>query len=274
MLTRLSSTHWPGAHSSLPIATVFIPGNWGPGGTSCAPIVTTGPAAAKLGKAGTPCSTTKKQQSRFLLTIENPTQGNQFKGGGDGSVLIGDSATANYNGMIATLQHRLSSTFSVLTNWTWSKCLNIEDAQGDLAGTIVENPNDPARDYGPCGSNYRHIVNLSLVARSGFHSMNRLERMIVNNWELAPLMQATSGAPFNVVSGGDVSLTNLGNDRPSLGSRCQSTSRSKVRQGHRRGQPRVFEPGRLCVCLSQQQHRCPDLAHLSHSRKPVARSSA
>jgi hypothetical protein len=207
--TRHSPIGLPGSPA------VFIPGNWGPAGTGCSPIVTTGPAAVKPGAAGTPCSTTKNQQSRFLLTVENQNQGNQFKGGGAGSVLIGDSANANYNGMIATLQHRLSSTFSLLTNWTWSKCLNIEDAQGDLAGTTVENPNNPAMDYGPCGSDYRNIVNLSLVARSNFRSLNHLTRVLVNNWELAPLMQAISGAPLNVISGGDVSLTDVGNDRPS-----------------------------------------------------------
>jgi hypothetical protein len=195
---------------------IFIPGVWGAGGTGCTGIVTTGPAAVKPGAVGTPCSTTSNQASRFKLTVQNPNQGNQFKGGGGGSVLVGDSASANYNGMIATLQHRLSSTFSLLTNWTWSKCLNIEDAQGDLAGTTVENVNNPAMDYGPCGSDYRHIVNLSMIARSNFSRFNRLGKMLINDWELAPAMHTTSGAPVNVTTGGDVSLTDVGNDRPNL----------------------------------------------------------
>ena len=195
---------------------VFIPGNWGPGGTGCDGIVTTGPAAVKPGAAGTPCSTTKNQQSRFLLTMKNPLQGNQFKGGGGGSVLMDDEGTANYNGLIATLQHRLSSTFSLLTNFTWSKCLNIEDAQGDLAGTTVEDINNPRLDYGPCGSDYRKIANVSVVTRSNFHGMGRLERLVVNNWEFAPLIHTTSGAPVTVTTGGDVSLTDVGHDRPNL----------------------------------------------------------
>ena len=57
---------------------VFIPGVWGAGGTGCAGIVTTGPAAVKAGAAGTNCSTTGNQTSRFLLTQLNPTQGNQY----------------------------------------------------------------------------------------------------------------------------------------------------------------------------------------------------
>ena len=57
---------------------VFIPGVWGPHGTGCGGIVTTGPAAVKPGAAGTNCSTTKNQASRFVLTMANPAQGNQY----------------------------------------------------------------------------------------------------------------------------------------------------------------------------------------------------
>jgi hypothetical protein len=195
---------------------VYIPGVWGAGGSGCAGIVTTGPAKVTPGAAGTPCSTTKNENSRFLLTTENPAQGNQYQGSGSGSVLVNDNATANYNGLVASVNHRLSSTFSLLGNWTWSKCLNLEDAQGDLASTTIENPNNPALDYGPCGSDYRHIENVSLVAKSGFNFSNRLVKQVVDNWELAPLFHIVSGAPFTVTAGADDSLTDVGNDRPNL----------------------------------------------------------
>lgn len=203
----------------LPLdGAVFIPGVWGANGTGCAGIVTTGPAAVKPGAAGTNCSTTKNQSSRFALTILNPTQGNQFQGGanGSGTTYVADSAMANYNGLVATLQHRLSSTFSLLANWTWSKCLDIVDGQGDPASTIVENPNNLALDYGPCGFDYRDVENFVVVAKSDFHRFNRATGLIVNGWELAPLIHITTGAPINVTSGVDNSLTDMGNDRPNL----------------------------------------------------------
>lgn len=195
---------------------VFIPGEWGAGGTGCTGIVTSGAAAVKPGAAGTNCSTTGNQSSRFLLTQLNPAQGNQYLGGGGGSVIVGDEGTANYNGMVATIQHRLSNTFSLLGNWTWSKCLNIEDAQGDLAGTTVENINNIMMDYGPCGADYRQIENVSLVLRSGFTRFNGITKLLVNGWELAPLLNVRSGEPFTVTSGQDNSLTDVGNDRPNL----------------------------------------------------------
>jgi hypothetical protein len=97
--------------------------------------------------------------------------------------------------MVATLQHRLSATFSLLANWTWSKCLDIADGQGDIAAGLYQNPNNPRGDYGPCGFDYRHIENLVIVAKSNFTRFNRVEKLLVNNWEIAPLVHITTGPP-------------------------------------------------------------------------------
>jgi len=197
---------------------VFTPGVWGANATGCGPVVTTGPAAAAAGTvhpaAGTACSTTKNQQARFNLTEANPAQGNQIQGGGSGSVIVNDTAWANYNGMVASIQHRLSSTFSLLANYTWSKCLNVTDAQGDISGTQVENPYDYPLDYGRCGSDYRNIFNTTVIARSNFKGLPGSVSYAINNWELGPLFHITSGAPINITSGSDISLTDTGNDRP------------------------------------------------------------
>ena len=189
---------------------IYIPGVWGPNGTGCAGIVTTGPAAVKPGAAGSNCSTTANQNSRFALTVANPLQGNQYTGGGGGTVLVGDSAIGNYNGLVTSVNHRVSTTLSILANWTWSKCLNEADASGDLAGVSVSNPLNIRLDYAPCGSDYRHIENLTMVATSKFSFPNRIESALLNNWEFAPLVHIVSGAPFTVFTGTDVSLTDNG----------------------------------------------------------------
>jgi hypothetical protein len=203
---------------------------WGANGTGCAGIVTVGPAAVKPGAAGTPCSTTANQQSRFSLTIANPYQGNQIQGGGSGSTVINDIAYANYNGVVLTLQHRLSSTFSFLANYTLSKCLNISDASGDVAATGAENPNNLRLDYGRCGSDYRNIFNTTLVVKSKF-PLHGAAAFAANNWELAPLIHVLSGAPFNITNGADASLTDIGNDRPNQISGVNPTNYGKILSG-------------------------------------------
>jgi len=203
---------------------VYIPGVWGANKTGCDPIVKTGPSSVFTlpgitpanYAAGQPCSTTANAQARYSLAIANPAQGYLFNGGGGGVPLAGDFASANYNGLVTTVQHRLSNSFSLLANHTYSKCLNVADAQGDLAGTTISDPKNIDRDYGPCGSDYRHIENLTLVAKSAIGFGNRFESMLLNNWEFAPLVHIQSGAPFNVTQGADQSLTSNGNDRPNL----------------------------------------------------------
>jgi len=208
MQLQYIGNHTVHAALGLPIdAAVFIPGtSTGPG--SCTPL-------GKAPAAGTACSTVSNQAARYSLTLANPAQGVKFAGGGGNSTLISNAATASYNGMVVTLQHRMSGNFSFLANYTWSKCLNISDAQGDIAQTIIENPNDIRMDRGPCGSDYRHLFNSTVVAMSHF-GVAGWKSALLNHWEIAPLVQIRSGAPFTVTSGLDNSLTSVGHDRPNL----------------------------------------------------------
>jgi Carboxypeptidase regulatory-like domain/TonB dependent receptor-like, beta-barrel len=158
-------------------------------------------------------SPTAGYSSRFRLVLEDPTDGAAFTGGGGGTVLVDDSSTASYNGMIATIQHR-TSTFTFLANYTWSHCIDVEDAQGDFAGTTVENPYNPRLDRANCGFDYRHMINANGVVTSRFTSLHGVAAAVANNWELGPLLRFTDGAPFTVTDGVDVSGIDVNNDRP------------------------------------------------------------
>jgi hypothetical protein len=117
--------------------------------------------------------------------------------------------------MVASIQHRLSSNFSFLANYTWSHCIDIEDNPGDIAGTTVQNPANIQGDKSNCGFDFRNIFNSTMVISSKF-SLTGWEALLANNWELAPLIHIQDGAPFTVTSGVDNSLTDVGNDRPNI----------------------------------------------------------
>jgi len=209
------TTHNP---LSFPVNNaVYISGVFGANQTGCGPLVLTGPSAVSAANSapGKPCSSSATQASRLALTIANPAQGNLFGGNGN-TALIADFGWANYNGLITTLSHRLSSTFSFTANQTWSKCLNIYDAQGDYNGASLSDPTNPSRDYGPCGSDYRDVENIFFVAKSEFAFSNHLEKAVLNNWEFAPLVHIQSGGPFSVSSNTDIQLTGNGGDRANL----------------------------------------------------------
>ena len=54
-----------------------------------------------------------------------------------------------------------------------------------------------------------------MVVSSNF-SLTGWKALAINKWELAPLIHIQDGAPFTVTSGVDNSLTDVGNDRPSV----------------------------------------------------------
>lgn len=162
-----------------------------------------------------PCSTTSNEASRFSLTLQNPTWGPYYAGGGQESVFVLTGANASYDGLIMTVQHR-TGNLVFMSNYTYSHCIDIEDSQGDTEGVTVQNPNDILADKGNCGFDYRHVFNMSLVASSHFSLPNRFLSETINNWQIAPLIHAQDGTPFTVVDGIDNSLTDTGNDRPDL----------------------------------------------------------
>lgn len=172
---------------------VFIPGNCG--------------SAA--------CSTVGNEASRFALTIANPTQGPRFAGGNTGALYITSAANANYNAMVVSIQHRLASNFSFMANYTWSHCIDIEDAKGPGYSTEVEDPNDINLDRANCGFDYRDMFNATLVAQTNLH-VSGWKSEVINHWEIAPLVSIHDGTPFTVTAGEDNSLTDVGNDRPNL----------------------------------------------------------
>ncbi len=228
--------------TNMPVGTeidpaIYTPGVWGPNGTGCGPVVTSGPSAVAAktvggGKVGSNCSTTGNQAARWALSEAEPAYGNQYAGGSsNGMILVNNTAYANYNGMVATLQHRLSSTFVMLTNYTWSHCLNLADASGDWSATPLENPYNPRLDYARCGSDYRNVFNTSVVYTTKF-PLQGVAKWIVDDWEIAPLLHITSGAPINVTSGQDLSLTNTGNDRPNAVPGVNPKTGVKLEGGH------------------------------------------
>ena len=203
------TTHEPYGFPLNP--AVYIPGNWtGPG--SCGPL-TVSPGTGK------PCSSTGNEPNRYNLVLQNPTQGVYYSGGGTGSSTIAmiSGSNASYNGLVATIQHPASKYFTFLANYTWSHCISLVDSPGEFNSSAAENPNNIKADYGNCGFDIRNMFNLSLVAQSHF-GIAGWERHVINGWELAPILRATSGTPFNVTSGIDNSLTGVGLDRPNVSS--------------------------------------------------------
>ena len=154
-----------------------------------------------------PGATTGNTNARRVLELANPSQG-QFYG------TIGqldDTGRANYGAMLLSLQRRLKSNLSVLSNWTLSKCMS-DPATTEITGPTIVNPANPDADYSYCSSDRRHVVNVSVVVRTPEFA-NTAMRAVFGDWQLSPIVRWQSGNRSTVTTGVDNALTGLGGQR-------------------------------------------------------------
>ncbi|HEY3456710.1 MAG TPA: carboxypeptidase-like regulatory domain-containing protein [Bryobacteraceae bacterium] len=164
------------------------------------------------GKAFNPCSSTSTTQQRRLFTLTNPTFGPSYAS----MNTMDDGAVAHYNGMLLKLEHRFANNFTFLANYTLANCISDTDFGAALATPGNSQPFNRHADWGPCVSDTRHNFNVSLVATSSLKTSRPWVNRLLSDWQIAPLIHASSGQPLNVTVGKDNSLTGLNNDRPNL----------------------------------------------------------
>ena len=155
-------------------------------------------------------STTGNTQARRVLSLANPAVGQYYSQ----MVVADDGINSNYNGMLTAVEHRFANNYTLLVNYTWSKCLGIAPVTS-LSGGVVQDPNNVRGDYGPCTYDSPHLFNASLVYASRF-GHGGFASHLLSNWQIAPLIRYQSGLPVNPVSGKDNSLTGVNNDRPNV----------------------------------------------------------
>jgi hypothetical protein len=157
------------------------------------------------------CSTTGNTQARRFLNQINPAQGKYFS-----SVTWGlNGISANYEGVLGSIEHRLSDNYTILANYTYSRCNGVVPVTS-LGGNTIQNPANPKGDYGPCTYDSTQLVNASVVFFSKVPKTNRAVSLLLNDWQIAPLMRFSTGLPINPLDGTDRSLTGVGLDRPNV----------------------------------------------------------
>ena len=181
---------------------VYIPGTWtGPG--------TCGALTVAPGANGIACSGTSNTQARRFLSLINPAQAKYY------STI--DYATngisANYEGVLGSIEKRFSDNYTILANYTYSACHGVVPVTS-LGGATIQNPSNPKGDYGPCTYDAPNLFNASVVYFSHLASGNRALSFLLSDWQIAPLMRYETGFPVNPLSGLDNSRTGIGLDRP------------------------------------------------------------
>ena len=205
------SIHLWDSHQVNP--AVYIPGN-------C--------TAGQYGlKAPGPCSTPGNQNYRRQFVLNN-YPGTLFANGAPAFGYVDsfdDGATSTYNGMILTIQKRLSKGLLMNANYTWSHCigdLSIGDSTGN-AGQGLTIANNRRYDRSNCQSNEiggtfssdrRHIFNLTAVYQTPRFS-DRWTNAFLSDWKVSGIFRYTSAYWITPYLSSDVALTGAtANQRP------------------------------------------------------------
>jgi hypothetical protein len=162
-----------------------------------------------------PCSSTGNTNRRRRLSLENPATG-QFYGP---VMKVDTGGTANYNGLVLSIQRRATGGVSVSGNYTWSHC--ISDPGGDSSFNIGSGTNGYTNsdnrhfDRGNCttsATDRRHLFNLSAVAETPRFSNSTL-RAVASEWRLSPIFRVLSGGYLSVTTSSDIALIGTTNQR-------------------------------------------------------------
>jgi len=154
-----------------------------------------------------PGATTGNTNNRRVLELANLAQGQYYGTIGQ----LDDGGRGNYNAMFLQAQRRLKNNLSVLANWTLSKCLS-DPATTEITGPTVVNPANPYGDYSYCSSDRRHVVNVSVVARTPAFGAG-IPHKVFSDWQFAPIVRYQSGNRSTVTTGVDNALTGVGGQR-------------------------------------------------------------
>ena len=160
-------------------------------------------------RAAGPCTQASNVNQRRLFNTLNPSQGPYYATYN----YLNDGGTGSYNALLLSAEHRFSSHFSILANYTWSHC--IADPQTtELSGPIYTNPNNRRFDRGNCNLvDVHHVFNLSAVLQSP-HFSSRTLQSIAGNWRLSPIVSAHTGSYFTVTTGVSDPVTGIAGQRP------------------------------------------------------------
>jgi hypothetical protein len=132
-----------------------------------------------------------------------------------------DHGYQQYNGVLLNSRLNLGDYLNLNANYTLSKCEgtpNVNGAVLNVGANYIHQayqnngPAGIALDEGPCVADRRHLFNLTSVFRTP--QIDGVLGALVSNWTASSVLQVRSGAPINVIAGGDPALNGFTDNAP------------------------------------------------------------
>jgi hypothetical protein len=104
-----------------------------------------------------------------------------------------------YHGFTANLRKRFGNHYEFLTSYTWSHA--IDDSTDLQAPLAPQNSYFPGRERSTSLFDQRHRLVFSGMYQSGKVSGNGFVSKFFSDWTIAPIIEVSSGRPFNIITG-------------------------------------------------------------------------
>src|SRR5687767_5226457 len=159
-----------------------------------------------------PCTTPATVEFRRKLSMLNYETG-KYLGALDEHTALGEQT---YKGMLLQVTRR-GGRVNISGNYTLSKCEG-HPSQGGTTPNVNSgyvNPDDIDYDYGACNSDRRHVVNVTIGARTPDFD-NAMLRAIASSWRVSVIYRVSSGSPITVGVNTDPAGTGTGGQRAHL----------------------------------------------------------
>jgi hypothetical protein len=142
-----------------------------------------------------------------VITINTPTNATlraPYQGADIAGLLQYQStAESAYNSLLMSLTRRLSKGLQLLASYTYAKSLDNASGGGSSdAGTILGNQFDSRANRGVSYFDRTHRLVLSYLwdlPRPAFASSSKAGRLLLSGWQVAGIITAMSGQPFDIV---------------------------------------------------------------------------
>ena len=115
------------------------------------------------------------------------------------------TGTSSYNGLSVNLRRRFAANYEFLVSYTWSHAI-------DQATDVVSTSDAPQNNFNPNAErsnssfDQRHRLVLSGVYNSGHAGGNSFTRAVFSGVTVAPIIEVSSGRPFNILTGTDTNF--------------------------------------------------------------------
>jgi outer membrane receptor protein involved in Fe transport len=140
------------------------------------------------------------------------------------------SSSASYNGLLMSLEHKLSANFVAQLSYTYSHCIDSAYTYGGLGfnnvTSAVTNPYDWNADKGSCSYDLRHVISANVIYLLPFRG-NRWKE----GWQLTAIQAFHTGVPFALGEGDQADLqNNFDTERPNYVGGCNVYANQSVTQ--------------------------------------------